>query len=151
MEQREVYDSLEPMLEMAQKRLVRRFFYNSLSSELGNRYSVGPGVDRTFKFDYFQNTCVLCLYAMSPDSDFEFLTTGFPGLASTSEILWHDVQKTPHGVRIGPRMKFSPKVSFALPSKPKNEYEPIMRLLRLPPRAIPSCISSKFSIAELQR
>jgi hypothetical protein len=87
-EQREVYESLLPMLDMAQKRLVRRFFFNSLGSDLGNAY-FAPGyfVDRTYKFDYFQNTCVLALYAMSPDFDFLFLNSGFPGLASGNEIL----------------------------------------------------------------
>lgn len=85
-EQREVYDSSVPILDMAQKRLVRRFFYSSLASDLGNSYDIGPALDRTYKFDYFQNTCVLSLYAMSPDSDFQFLRSGFPGLASADEL-----------------------------------------------------------------
>lgn len=43
--------------------------------------------DGTFKFDYMQNTCVLALYAMSPDFDVMFLSSGFTHLASADEIL----------------------------------------------------------------
>lgn len=86
-EQKEVFTSLQPCVELMKKRLVRRFFYNSLGSTIGRHFAGGAeDVDRTFKYDYLQCSTVLGLFALSPYSDFRFLATEFPGVANESEI-----------------------------------------------------------------
>lgn len=83
-EQRDVYSKLTPCIELMKKRLVRRFFFNSLGRSVGRVFQI-DGSDRSKKFDYFQNTCVLGLYALSPDADFTFLKT-FGDIASGPEL-----------------------------------------------------------------
>lgn len=85
LEQKEVFDSLKPCVELMKTRLVRRFFYNSLGSSIGRSYNVDGLADKTYKYDYFQNTTVLSLFAMSSDADFAFLRA-YGGIATEEEI-----------------------------------------------------------------
>lgn len=83
-EQKEVFDSLKPCTELMKRRLVRRFFYLSIGSSIGHAFPV-DGIDRTYKYDYLQNTTVLGLFALSSDADFSFLKL-WGDIATVEEI-----------------------------------------------------------------
>ena len=84
-DQREVYDELvTDCTELIKRRLVRRFFYNSIGRSIGQPSWTEDGeADRTVKYDYLQCTTVLCLFALSPDCGFNFLVT--LGIATEAE------------------------------------------------------------------
>ena len=83
-DRQEVYQAMKPAIELMKKRLVRRFFFNSIGCKIGRIFVPEDSAgDQTVKFDYLQCTCVLSLFALSSISDFKIFEQY--GVATTQE------------------------------------------------------------------